>query len=199
MNDEGVIKYQQDWTRSLIEPSELTDKLIGIRNRLYRKKWIGQYPDGVGYGNASIRINDDEFLITGSGSGSYVNIDHHQLAIVSRVDIAHNSLKCRGMCAASSEALTHAAIYAADFEIEAVLHIHDAEMWEKLIYTAPTVGASIPYGTSEMANAVQQLIFNHHDENEIIVTAGHEDGIFAYGYSIEAAYEVLKNWSLFNK
>ena len=39
------------------------------RSRLYKAGLIGVYPDGIGYGNMSIRFQRSKFIITGTATG----------------------------------------------------------------------------------------------------------------------------------
>ncbi|MEZ5013252.1 MAG: hypothetical protein R2794_03100 [Chitinophagales bacterium] len=79
-----------------------------------------------------------------------------------------------GSGAASSEALTHAALYA--HGAGAVIHVHQKAMWERLLHTVPTTDIEILYGTPEMALAMQSCMGK--DTKGIVVTEGHAEGIF---------------------
>ena len=90
---------------------------------------------------------------------------------------------------ASSEALTHAAIYASNPKIKAVFHIHSKDIWEKMIEDkSDFTEASIPYGTVEMAQATQECIKNK--DCGVFCMHGHEDGIVIYGTSLDSAGEL---------
>ena len=91
---------------------------------------------------------------------------------------------------ASSEALTHAAIYALDPDIRAVVHVHDADLWHALIDRVPTTSRDISYGTPEMAREFQRL----YEDTDfrvrgIAVMGGHDEGIVAFGSDISQAAE----------
>ena len=45
---------------------------------------------------------------------------------------------CIGPIQASSASLTHAAIYQANPDINAVIHVHDRDLWENLLDRVPT-------------------------------------------------------------
>lgn len=194
--EEGIIKYDQEWIRKPIGRSDMAADLLKLREDLYRRQWIGTYPDGIGYGNVSVRLNDNDFLITGSGTGNLTRLTLDQLSLVTEADISANRLSCTGLVPASSEALSHAAIYQTDFEIGCVIHIHDSRLWKQLLNKAPTIAEDIPYGTSAMAAALTEMVLTHYAENELIVTAGHIDGIFTYGKTCDDAWQALLNWSL---
>ena len=66
-------------------------------------------------------------------------------------------------------------------------------MWKKLMYKFPTTNTKTAYGTPEMAGEIKRL-FNNHNFNKtdnIIIMAGHEDGIISFGRNLEEAYNIL--------
>ena len=100
---------------------------------------------------------------------------------------------CEGPVKASSETMTHAALYEVDDTIKAIIHVHNEAMWKKLIRKLPTTNAKVAYGTPEMAEEIKNL-FKDHDFKEtgnIIIMAGHEDGIISFGRNLEEAYNIL--------
>lgn len=95
----------------------------------------------------------------------------------------------------SSEALTHACVYRQDQTIHSVIHVHSPEIWQKtdelgLSYTP----SNIAYGTPEMAVAVAELFkTGRMKQTPIFSMLGHQDGIVAFGDSIEqAAWQLIK-------
>ncbi len=91
---------------------------------------------------------------------------------------------------ASSEALTHAAIYALDPGIRAVVHVHDAGLWQQLIDRIPTTSRAIAYGTPEMAREFQRLYTDTDFRVQgVAVMGGHEEGIVSFGKDINQAAE----------
>jgi ribulose-5-phosphate 4-epimerase/fuculose-1-phosphate aldolase len=89
---------------------------------------------------------------------------------------------------ASSEALTHAAIYALDPGIRAVVHVHNADLWHALIDRIPTTSREITYGTPEMAREFQRLYADTDFRAQgIAVMGGHEEGIVSFGKDINQA------------
>lgn len=192
--DEGYIKYQLHWEDTVLPEFPGTEQLLEFRDRLKQLGWIGQYPDGTGFGNISIRTgNADSFLISGTQTGGINHLSANGLSWVYQYDLAGNTLFCRGGAKASSEALTHAAMYAADENIRAVIHVHHPYCWKKLLYTITTIDDGIAYGTPEMALEVQQCIQKNKQlqAEKIFVTAGHEDGIFTFGHSLEESFQIL--------
>lgn len=196
MIDEGYTKYEFDWQCTPALAGELIADLNAWRNRLYDEGFIGHYPDlGVGYGNVSIREGDsDAFIISGTQTGHIPATDERHYARVLRCDIEANRLVCEGPVQPSSEALTHAAIYALDDDIRAVAHVHDKPLWNELIERVPTTSSDTRYGTPEMAQEFRRLYAeSDFAERGIAVMGGHEEGIVSFGASLEqAAQRILR-------
>jgi len=192
MIDEGYTKYAVDWHRASPLPAATVAELNACRNRLYAAGLVGYYEDhGVGFGNLSIRDGDGPgFIISGTGTGQIERTDERHFCRVTEYDIDANRVVCHGPVQASSEALTHAAIYELDRAIRAVAHGHSAALWQRLIDRAPTTAAEVAYGTPEMAREFGRL-YRETDfaESGIAVMAGHEEGIVAFGADIEQAAE----------
>lgn len=196
MIDEGYTKYECDWKPAPALPTEAIEELNDWRNRLCEQRLIGYYPEhGVGFGNVSIREGDtDAFVISGTQTGHVARTDERHYARVIRCEIQANRVHCEGPVQASSEALTHAAIYALDPGIRAVVHVHDAVLWNDLIDKVPTTSRHISYGTPEMAQEFRRLYEEtEFAERGIAVMGGHEEGLVSFGADIEqAAQRILR-------
>lgn len=190
MIDEGYTKYTVDWHRAPALPAATIAELNDCRNRLYDAGLVGYYEaHGVGFGNVSIRAPAGQgFIISGTGTGEIAHSDERHYSRVTEYDIDANRVVCRGPVQASSETLTHAAIYELDPAIRAVVHVHSAELWQRLIDRLPTTAANVPYGTPEMAHEFRRL-YRQTDfaDNGVAVMAGHEEGIVAFGADLEQA------------
>ena len=190
MIDEGYTKYRCDWRQTPALPRETVAELNKWRNRLYDEGLIGFYEEhGVGYGNVSIREPDStRFIVSGTQTGRIDRTDERHYARVTGCDIDANRVSCEGPVAASSEALTHAAIYLLDPEIGAVVHVHSRPLWERLLDRIPTTAHDIAYGTPEMAAELTRLYEGADFRNQgVAVMGGHEDGIVSFGHDIGAA------------
>lgn len=186
--DEGYIKYQCNWIKEDIILPEQILEINKCRKRLMDQGYLGMYDNGIGYGNISIRSQDGSFMITGSATGGLIELATENFAVVSDFGLAKNKLTCKGLTIASSESLTHAAIYACSETIKAVVHVHHKETWNRLLHQSATTDTSIAYGTPAMAYAIQDLITQHKvGSNKIIVMGGHEDGLISFGRSLEEA------------
>lgn len=189
---EGYIKFNCNWEQKEISiPENIFEELQQHRSRLYELDLIGIYPDGIGFGNISVK-NDLGFIITGSTTGQFVKLEKSHYAQVSNYSFNQNSITCSGSTKASAESLTHAAVYEAIPEVAAVVHIHSLWLWEKILNIYPTTSEEIEYGTPEMAMAVEQLAASMKTGTEkIIVMGGHKEGILAFGQNLEEATSTI--------
>ena len=196
MIDEGYTKYECDWRDAPALPAQAIEELNAWRNSLFERGLIGYYPEhGVGFGNVSIREGDtDTFIISGTQTGHIAATDERHYARVIRCDIDANRVCCEGPVQASSEALTHAAIYALDRDIRAVVHVHDAGLWQGLIDRVPTTSRTVSYGTPEIAREFRRLYAETDFAVQgVAVMGGHEDGIVSFGDDIEQAARRILN------
>lgn len=192
---EGYVKFRCNWDKRAISIDESRYSILEqSRKKLYDLNLIGMYPDGIGFGNISVKVDENSFIITGSATGQFPSLDISHYALVTSFDINGNTISCSGLTKASAESLTHAAIYQAIPEVNAVVHIHHLELWERLLNRLPTTSSEIEYGTPEMANAVGILASKVQDKNhKIIVMGGHREGILAFGQSLEETTNQIIN------
>lgn len=191
---EGSIRFNCLWEKKeILLPEETYLQLEDSRSTLYDLGLIGSYPDGIGYGNLSQRISGgDFFYISASGTGTKRRLAASDYSMVTSFSIPDNRLSCRGLAQASSESMTHAALYKALPMAHAVVHIHCLWLWEKLLYNYPATSPRIEYGTPEMAEAVGRLATEMIDNKEqIIVMAGHREGILAFGNNLKEVTQLL--------
>jgi len=169
-------------------------ELNEYRRKLLELGMIGVDANGIGFGNLSIRDGaTSRFYITGSGTGGISELMPSHYARVVAYDFARNWLQCEGSTVASSESLTHAAVYESDSTVFAVIHCHDMKLWAALLETeTPTTPKGVEYGTPEMAHAVRDL-FKAADmkKKRIFAMAGHEGGVVAFGKNLRSAFAQL--------
>lgn len=214
MIDEGYIKYRCQWIK---EEAPLTPflqdtapliitELTAYRNALHQLDFIGEYTNGIGFGNLSQRLpcaqlaaprSSPPFVITGTQTGSLTTLTAADYAVVTAFNAEQNTLTCHGLRKASSESLTHGVIYASQPAINAIIHVHSAQLWKRLLHQVPTTRAEVPYGTPAMAAETQRL-FRESPllQQKIFAMAGHDDGIVTFGENLQTAYRVLTNWGL---
>ena len=189
--EEGYIKFSVDWEKGAPVEASFLEELIQVRRQLYRRGWIGVYPNGVGYGNISKRRDaKDRFVISGTATGHLEELEPRHFSLVTEAVIAENRICCKGPALASSESMSHAAIYQHRPEVQGVIHIHNLALWEKWKDRAPTTPAAIPYGTPEMARAIIHLL---DEPGQFFVMGGHPEGCMAYGKDLWEALEILLN------
>jgi len=195
MIDEGSIKFASDWTQAAPLAGPEVAELVRWRKPLHRAGLIGYYEDhDVGYGNLSARLHDEHrFVISGTQTGHLANVDASHFAAVTDYDIDGNTVVSTGPVEASSESLTHAAIYELDPEIRSVVHVHNIELWAALKDKLPATGDKVAYGTPEMAREFFRLFSETSFASDgIAVMAGHEGGLIGFGSSVrEAAERIL--------
>jgi L-ribulose-5-phosphate 4-epimerase len=168
------------------------EQLNECRQKLWQLRLIGVDAHGIGFGNLSVR-EGASFYITGSGTGGKPKLELADYARVTAYDVTRNWLRCEGGAIASSESLTHAAVYESEAAAGAVIHCHDFKLWKALLGKVPTTAEAVPYGTPEMADEVRRL-FRATDigSKKIFVMAGHEEGIVTFGKDLAEAFTILR-------
>ncbi len=199
---EGYIKFNCNWEQKEIQiQDEIFGQLEAARTRLYKLRLIGMYPDGIGFGNISVKsAESSSFIITGSATGQFAKLEPKHFALVTGYNFALNAISCTGQTKASAESLSHAAVYETLPEVRAVVHIHCLSLWEKLLNVLPTTSAEVEYGTPEMAEAIRELISEMKYDEKVIVMGGHREGILAFGQNLEeATSEIIKIYNRLSK
>lgn len=182
---DGVVQYQSLRRDGLPAWTPELQALNAARTRLFDHGLVGTYPDGVGYGNLSIRSNGDAFVITGSGTGAQRVLEHQHYCLVERFSLAGNQVWAIGRIDASSESMTHGALYAAHPNICCVIHVHSRRMFDRLLATdTPATPSDVPYGTPAMAYAVKDLARKQSNLPALLVMAGHDEGLVAFGADV---------------
>ncbi len=194
---EVVITYRLEFS---LGPAPETDveELNTWRNILHGLDLVGQHADrygGYGFGNLSMRDPESSsaFIITASQTGHLDQLTAENYCQVGQVDFAAGRVVAHGRQKPSSEALSHAMIYQLDSRVNSVLHVHDPGLWQfGLQHGYPASAANVAYGTKTMAQEVARL-YRHADlqQQGILVMGGHEDGVLAFGDSIEQAGQRL--------
>ncbi|MBW6515495.1 MAG: class II aldolase/adducin family protein [Candidatus Cloacimonetes bacterium] len=199
---EGIIKYHCDWTKKPLEVLTVLEleKFNYWRSKLRERGVIGVDVTGIGYGNISMRVKvSKDFIITGSQTGHLNKLSPNELSLVTDYDILNNYIRCSGLIKASSEALTHAAIYTNSLDYKAVIHIHSHKIWKLVHEIYPVTDPKAEYGTPEMALSIEQLLTKTFDcLPQIIILGGHPDGIIICGSTLDSTgsktIELLDNF-----
>ena len=191
MIDEGYTKYAVQWRdHETLDRPEIGE-LERWRRPLFDAGLIGHYPEsGIGYGNLSVRTGEREFLVSGTQTGHLPRTGPAHYSLVTDYDIDRNTVTCRGAVQASSETLTHAALYELDPAIGAVVHVHDEPLWQRLLQDAPATRVGVAYGTPEMAREFGRLYRETpFGETRLAAMAGHDAGVVAIGATLQDAAE----------
>ncbi|MDJ0556044.1 MAG: class II aldolase/adducin family protein [Microcoleaceae cyanobacterium MO_207.B10] len=191
--DEGVIKYHCHWVKGEAFPRDRLTNLMQKRDLMRSLGLIGVYENGIGFGNVSQRINNsNQFIISGTQTAHLKSLTPEYYTVVTDFNIEENSLNCCGPVKASSESLTHAAIYYYRPEIMGIIHIHNFQLWQELMFKVPTANPDVPYGTPQMAREMFRLF---DEENlgveKVLVMAGHEDGVICFGEDLDEATNIV--------
>ncbi len=185
---EGYIKFNCVWDESPI-PAEIDLKEINaLRDAMVRMGGIGMLPGTeIGFGNVSRRLGAG-FLISGTQTGNISHLSESDYAFVSAWDFATNSLNCTGRRRASSESLSHAAVYDALPDVNFIAHIHHAQLWRAHLWKLPTTPEYAEFGTVELAMEITKIC-KEATFNGAIALAGHEDGLIFCGRTAEEVIE----------
>ncbi|MBE9167607.1 class II aldolase/adducin family protein [Pleurocapsales cyanobacterium LEGE 06147] len=206
--DEGYIKYQCNWIEASSISRDEIKELNRWREKLYQLNLIGQYDNGIGFDNISIRDGENislpaeisstqhtqpaHFIISGTTTGGIAHLIEKHYTKVIDFDWEKNSVTCVGLIKASSEALTHAAVYVANPQVNAVIHVHHRQLWQQLINRVGTSKKNCAYGTPEMAKEIIRLCQeNLVKEQKIIIMSGHEEGIITFGNNLDEAGNII--------
>jgi L-ribulose-5-phosphate 4-epimerase len=191
-DEEGVVKFNCQWIQAGPLDRILLQDINAWRDKLFASGLIGVTEDGIGYGNISIRHQQNEFIISGSGTGKFEKLSEAHYALVTDYNVEENSLQSTGPIIASSESLTHAMIYEYAKGINAVMHVHQFGLWKHLLGSLPATAPDIEYGTPEMAREIIRLFKEQNLlENKIFAMAGHYSGVVCFGRSLDEAGELL--------
>lgn len=203
--EEGVIKFDLQYTQTGPAPAETLAELNAWRRILWQLALIGQDParyGGYGFGNVSKRITPLDaaagkrrFVISGTQTGGLETLEVTHYSMVNTYDPQANRVEAGGPVRPSSESLTHGMIYDLDTGIHAILHVHSTHIWQQAdTLNIPVTDAAVAYGTPGMALEVERL-FRTTDvlHKGIFSMGGHADGIVAFGTTPGEAGGILLN------
>jgi ribulose-5-phosphate 4-epimerase/fuculose-1-phosphate aldolase len=168
---------------------ELFEALNHWRQVMWEKGLIGVYTDGIGYGNISIRLpGGNRFCISGTATGCLPELTRNHYAMVEGCDVEKNTVWCRGALNASAESMSHSAIYTSLPDVMAVVHIHNRPLWERYLGILPTTSPEVEYGTPAMAGEITRILSLPETlQKKVIIMGGHEEGVIAFGKTVEEA------------
>jgi hypothetical protein len=189
---EGYVKFSTKRNEGIF-PFPQFKKLNSVRTKLHQYKLIGVYQKGIGYGNISVRVpNFDCFIISGTATGTVECLSKDQYCKVTSFDVKKNFVQCTGKVDASSESMTHGAVYLANKSINCVIHIHHYGLWKHMLKEGyPKTSSSAKYGTPELALNTRKVVAKEGYDTGIIVLKGHKEGIIAFGHDVVSAEKIL--------
>ena len=184
---DGVIKYSIEHQMSETPLFSGYDQLEALRTRLFTLGLIGE-KEGIGYGNLSMRDDGSEsFFITATQTGRMPMLSPEYYTYISDYDFTTFKVISQGTHKPSSEALSHAMIYAIDKRINTVIHVHSLALWRFMINNEH-LATTAEYGTARMVEEIAKLYSNLDPMTQnAFVMKGHEEGIITFGRSVEEA------------
>ena len=193
---EGIIRYRLEFTRRPLPKAwrALFPAVNAHRRLAFHLKVIGQDEGrygGLAYGNLSVRFQGG-FIVTATQTGGQERLRPEDYCLVESVDLDHFTVWASGLRPPSSEAVTHAAVYAFAPGVRAVLHGHHPLIWQygqELGFG--TVPGWIGHGTPEMARRIAQIV-REHPRSGGVVMLGHRDGFLLYAPSLGRLSDLLK-------
>ncbi len=199
MIDEGYIKFDIHLTDAPAQVHSELKHLNNTRTKLHELGLIGVYDNGIGYGNLSVRSeNQETFVISGTATGAKQILSSEDYCLVDSFNIGTNELYCTGPIRASSESMSHGSVYRAQPLVNCVIHIHSRELFDYMLENDYNrTPESVAFGTPEIAFEIEKLVKASDKPSGIFATAGHDEGIIAYGPDVDKTYSLI--FETFNK
>ena len=91
MVDEGYVKFSLSMTDGDVPKHPDWEKLNEARGSLHQLGLIGTYPNGIGFGNASMRNSGLEFIITGTATGGIPILKEDDYCLVQSFELEKNN------------------------------------------------------------------------------------------------------------
>lgn len=191
---EGYIKFNCKIAGSQTPDEVDIEGINDLRSRLHSLGLIGATPEGIGYGNISRRFGN-YFIISCSATGQLPVLSEKDFAIIQAYSFQNNEVEISGFKPASSESLTHIAVYTSLEDVNIVAHIHNSRIWKHLIAEGKSTSGNADYGTVEIAMEVREYLQISTSPNQSFALAGHQDGVMIIGRNSE---NILQELSRFN-
>ncbi len=183
MASEGVVKFRCQWVYKPPAPDWPPADLNRWRSKLFALGLVGVYPNHIGFGNVSQRIaGTNSFIVSGTQTGQYETLGAEHYTRVTAVELERNFVACEGPVQASSESLSHVALYLALPASQCVFHVHHPGLWTKLAHKLPTTADHAAYGTPELARELLRVGQGLANKiSGLVVMGGHPEGLMAFG------------------
>lgn len=188
--DEGYVKYRCVHEYGPAPQHPDWEALNALRTDLVKAGLVGVLDNGVGYGNVSLRA-DQGFVVTATATGHILVLGPEHYCLVTRCDVDANTVWSVGPAQASSESMTHAAVYEASPVTGCVIHLHNDGLYGQLMAgKAPATSPDAAFGTPAMAHSVAELVWRHPADG-IIVMSGHQGGFLMYAPNVDHMRDLL--------
>jgi ribulose-5-phosphate 4-epimerase/fuculose-1-phosphate aldolase len=198
MNGEGYVKYSVEHRMAPAMEIPHWAELNEARTRLRDLGLVGALPDGIGFGNLSIRMQGNEFLISGTATGALPVLGPDGYCMVNSFDFKQNRVVSTGPVRASAESMTHGAVYQSCSGANCVIHIHSRAIFDGMLRDHyPATPENAAYGTPEIALAIERCVRELDGDEGRIVLGGHDEGVIAYGPSVERTFMLIQE--LYNR
>jgi methylthioribose-1-phosphate isomerase len=192
--NEGYVKYTTIHTKAPVIEAPNWAELNNARTQLFNLGLLGVNPQGVGFGNVSIRFKGGEFLISGTATGAAPELTPEEYCLVNSFDLTQNHIVSMGPVQASSEAMTHGAVYRSCSGANCVFHIHSGLIFNGMIRDKyPATAKNAAYGTPEIALAISQCVQELGTDEGAVVLTGHAEGIIVWGPTVERALKIIQS------
>ncbi|MDR2922818.1 MAG: class II aldolase/adducin family protein [Treponema sp.] len=199
MTGEGYVKYAAEHTMAAAIETPLWAKtphwalLNSARTKLREMGLIGANSSGIGFGNLSVRVSGDQFLISGTATGAAAVLGPDGYCLISSFDIEKNRVVSTGPVKPSSEAMTHGIVYRSCPEANCVIHIHSRAIFDGMLRdNCPATPETAAYGTPEIALAIGRCVREAAKNEGSVVLAGHDEGVIVYGPAVERALSLTE-------
>ncbi len=198
-----AIKFNYRFDKDDIPEFSIIYKLKYIKNYLLKYRLFGINSDGLSYGNLSAYSdklmdyysaysNKIKFIISASGTSGIKNFTIDDYTIIVDYDFAKNYLHFIGKRIASSESLTHAAIYNSVNNVKYVVHFHNEQIWSRNIHKLLTTDIDIEYGTPELAQCIIDLLRYKKNLKPVIILGGHPNGIIIWENNVNSLFKIIE-------
>lgn len=192
-SSDGVIKFKFNLKMSSPINEEHFLELEKWRSIFHKMGLVGEYKTTkVGFGNLSKRLlaGEDQFIITGAGTGVYPHLSGMQYTKVTKCILSKLSIEAIGPVPPDSESLTHYAIYTKNSQVNFIFHIHNIQLWNYMLKNnLEQTDQAIDHRSNEFQQAATDCIQGK--LSGILAMADLEGGVIAYADTAENAGKII--------
>ena len=191
---EGYVKYTTVHTRAPAVDARHWAELNDARTQLFRLGVLGVNSQGIGFGNVSIRFRREEFLVSGTATGTMPELTPAEYCLVKSFDFVQNRIVSIGPIQASSEAMTHGAVYRSCPKANCVMHIHSGAIYNGMIRDGClATDKNAAYGTPDIAISLAERVKELGTDEGAVYMAGHDEGVIVWGPTVERALKIIQS------